>query len=329
MNEKEIQDVLDQLSVLEPTPLDTPQPTATALTQTRLKINRAKETRSHSFWQRFFSASPPRRWAFAVTVLLIFAFSFTFPSVRAAASEFLGLFRVQKFAAISISSEQLALFEKLAEEGINPGEVRINQEPGAKTAVNSLAEASTITGLTPQTIATLGNPETIFVVDGGSGNMTINLEGARAIVEATGNDPMLLPDSIDGARINIIAFPGIEQEWANGIWLMQTASPLVEYPEDMANSTVLAEAFLQVMGLTEAESQRLARDIDWTSTLLLPLPENAVTSQEITINGVSGMALQDIDSISSAIIWEKDGIIYLLQGKRSPSDLQALASSME
>jgi len=329
MNEKEIQDVLDQLSVLEPTPLDTPQPTATALAQTRQKINRAEETRSQSFWQRFFFASPPRRWAFAVAVLLIFAFSFTFPSVRATASEFLGLFRVQKFAAISISSEQLALFEKLAEEGINPGEVRINQEPGAKTAVNSLAEASTITGLTPQTISTLGSPETIYVVDGGSGNMTINLEGARAIVEATGNDPMLLPDSIDGARINIIAFPGIEQEWTNGIWLMQTASPLVEYPEDMANSTVLAEAFLQVMGLTEAESQRLARDIDWTSTLLLPLPENAVTSQEITINGVSGMALQDIDSISSAIIWEKDGIIYLLQGKRSPADLQALASSMD
>ncbi len=100
---------------------------------------------------------------------------------------------------------------------------------------------------------------------------------------------------------------------------MQTVSPLVEYPEDMADSTVLAEAFLQVMGLNEAEAQRLARDIDWTSTLLLPLPENTVTSQEIMINGVSGMALQDIDSISSAIIWEKDGIIYLLQGKRSPT----------
>ena len=329
MNEQEVQDVLDHLSALEPTPLDAPQPASKALAHMRQKMNHTQQKRSQSFWQRFFFSAPTRRFALAAAVLIIFAFSLTFPSVRAAASEFLGLFRIQKFAAISISPEQLALIEKLAEEGLNPGEVRINQEPGAQTPVDSLAEAGSLTGLTPRTLSNYGSPETIHVVDGGSGSLTIDLAGARAIVEATGNDPMLLPDSMDGAHINIIAFPGIEQEWADGTWLMQTASPLVEYPEDMADQTVLAEAFLQVMGLTEAEAQRMAREIDWTSTLLLPLPENTVTNREIMVDGVSGMALQDIDSISSALIWEKDGIIYLLQGKKSPAELQVLASSME
>lgn len=330
MSDKDIQDVLDQLSVLEPTPLDAPQPAPRALAQTRQKIKHIEENRSQSFWQRFFSPSPQRRWAFAAAVLLILAFSFTFPSVRAAASEFLGLFRVQKFAAISISPEQVALFEKLAEEGLNPGDVRISQEPGAQTPVDSLAEAGSLTGMTPLTLPNLGKPEYVNVLDGGSGSLTIDLIGARAIVEATGNDPMLLPDSIDGARISIVAFPSIEQEWLDDeIWFIQTASPLVEYPEDMADSVILAEAFLQILGLDEAEAKRLARDIDWTSTLLLPLPENAVTYHEVMVNGVSGMALQDIDSVNSAIVWEKEGIIYLLQGKRSPADLQALAASME
>lgn len=329
MSEQEVQDVLKQLSVLEPTPLDAPQPASTALAQLRQKTTHAQENRPPSFWQRFISPAPARRWALAGAVLLILAFSFTFPSVRAAASEFLGLFRVQKFAAISISPEQIALFEKLAKEGLNPGEMHISQEPGAQTIVDSLAEAGTLTGMEPSTITYLGSPETIKVLDGGSGSLVLDLAGARAIVEATGNDPLLLPDSLDGARISIVTFPSIEQEWADGYWLMQTTSPLVEYPEDLGDPIILAQAFLQVMGLDEAEAKRLARDIDWTSTLLLPLPENAVSYHEITVNGVSGMALQDIDSISSAIIWEKEGIIYILQGKKSPTDLLALAASLE
>lgn len=329
MSEQEVQDVLQQLSALEPTPLDAPQPASAALAQLRQKTTRTQENRPPSFWQRFFFPAPARRWSFVVAVLLILAFSFTFPSVRATASEFLGLFRVQKFAAISVSPEQMALFEKLAKEGLNLGEMRIKQEPGTQTIVDSLTEAGILTSMEPSTLSHLGLPKTIKVLDGGSGNLTLNLAGVRAIVEATGNDPMLLPDSLDGARISIVAFPSIEQEWADGTWLMQTTSPLVEYPEDMADPTVLGQAFLQVMGLDEAEAQRLARDIDWTSTLLLPLPSDAVTSQEIMVNGVSGMALQDIDSISSAIVWEKDGIIYILQGKKPVSDLQALAASLE
>ena len=330
MNEKEVQDVLDQLSALAPTSHDTPQPAAKMLAQMQRKINNAEENRAPTFGQRFFSPAPARRWTFAVAVLLILAFSFTFPSVRAAASEFFGLFRVQKFAAVSISPEQIALFEKLAEEGLNPGEMHINQEPGAETPVDSLAEAGAIAGLPPRTLTNFDSPESIKVIDGGSGSFIIDLAGARAIVEATGNDPLLLPESIDGARINVVAFPSIEQAWQDEkIWLIQTTSPLVEYPEDIADQTVLAEAFLQVLGLDEAEAQRLAQDIDWTSTLLLPLPSDAVSYQEITVDGVSGMALQDIDSINSAIIWEKEGIIYLLQGEESPADLQALAASME
>lgn len=329
MSEQDVQDVLKQLSVLEPTPLDAPQPASKALAQLRQKTNHAEKNRRSSFWQRFFFPTPARRWAFVGAALLIVAFSFTFPSVRAAASEFLGLFRVQKFAAISISPEQMALFEKLAEEGLTLGEMRIKQEPGAQTIVNSLAEATTLTGVKPSTLAHLGAPESIKVLDGGSGNLTLDLAGVRAIVEATGNDPMLLPDSLDGAQISIVAFPSVEQKWADGTWLIQTASPLVEYPEEMADPTVLGQAFLQVMGLDETEAQRLARDIDWTSTLMLPLPSDAVTSEEIMVNGVSGMALQDIDSISSAIIWEKDGIIYILQAKKPPTELQALATSLE
>ncbi len=330
MSEKEIQEVLDQLSVLEPTPLESPQPASTALSTIRHKINQKETQPSYSFLSRFLSNGSQRRWATAVAILLIFVLAFSFPSVRAAASEFLGLFRVQKFAAITISPDQIALIENLAAEGFTPGVVNIKQEAGAQTPVDTLSEAQAMAGLAPRTLTSLGHPDNIHVLDGGSGNLTIDLAGTRAIMEATGSDPLLLPDSIDGARISIVAFPIVEQSWSEDeIWLLETTSPLVEYPEELADPIILAEAFLQVMGLDKDEAERLAQEIDWTSTLLLPLPSNTVTYQEIMIDGVTGMALQDIDSINSAIIWEKEGIIYLLQGKRAPEDLQALAVSLK
>jgi hypothetical protein len=244
--------------------------------------------------------------------------------VRAAASEFLGLFRVQKFAAVSISPEKMALFEKLAQEGLNPGGLFIYDEPGEQTPVDSLAKAGALTGLAPRTLTVLGAPGNINVIGGGNGSLIIDLAGVRAIVEAAGADPMLLPDSLDGARIEIVAFPGVEQIWPDDTWLIQTESPVVIYPKEMGDDAVLAQAFLQVMGLDEAEAQRLAREIDWTRTLLLPLPENAVTFREISVDGGSGLALQDIDSMHSAIVWEREGIIYLLQGPKSPAELQVV-----
>ena len=58
-----------------------------------------------------------RTWAIGLAAVLFFAVLFSFPAVRAAASDFLGLFRVQKFAPISISPEQMAMLEQLAEGG--------------------------------------------------------------------------------------------------------------------------------------------------------------------------------------------------------------------
>ena len=66
--------------------------------------------------------------AVGLTVVVAIAVLMAFPSVRAAASDFLGLFRVQQFAPISVSPQQLALLERLGEEGLEPGEFVVTQE---------------------------------------------------------------------------------------------------------------------------------------------------------------------------------------------------------
>ncbi len=327
--EKEIQNTIDQLTILEPTPADAPRTAVQALARVRQEIDRREDNRLGNRLGRWVMANN-RKYAFStVLIALLFGVALSFPTVRAAASDFLGLFRVQKFAAISVSPEQIAILQQVAEEGLMPGEVEILQEPGELRPVDSLAQASEEIGIAHiRTLADLPEPDEIWVAEGGNGRFIVDLEGARAIVQATGADPMLLPDSLDGAQVDVTVFAGVQQQWDNGIMLLQTASPEVDYPDDV-NPTVLGEALLQALGMNDDEAQRLAQNIDWTSTVLLPIPQDFASFNEVTVDGVSGLALNSISNEGSALFWQKEGIVYLLLGpNESASELVDLAGTL-
>jgi hypothetical protein len=327
--ENDVQDVLDQLSVLEPTAADAPTPAAYALTRLRQRIDPGNRDDIFGNHLRRFLAMSRNKYAYTIVLFLfVIGAAFSFPAVRAAASDFLGLFRVQKFAAISISPEQIAVLERAAEQGIMPGEFEIFEQPGELTPVESLSDAAALTGLaTVRTLPRFGNPAEIFVAGGGSGRLTIDLEGARAIVSAAGADPTLLSDSLDGAHIDVDIFASVQQGWRDGTVLIQTESPVVDYPEGL-EPTVLGEALLQVLGMTADEAHRLAQEIDWTSTLLLPVPQNFATFSEVTIAGESGIALSGVDGSGNAVLWQKDGVVYVLSGPRGSGELVSMANAL-
>ncbi|RMH02167.1 MAG: hypothetical protein D6706_00690 [Chloroflexi bacterium] len=325
--EQQIREALAQIGKTAPSGHDLPTPPAQAFARLQARITAEEEARLvNRLKKRFILPHKQFRYAFtSILVILFLGIAFSFPAVRAAASEFLGLFRVQKFAAISVSPDQLAILERIAEEGLTPGEFEIAREPQMQP-VDSLAEAQTITGLEPvRTLSSLGTPDEIYVTTGGNGSLTIDLAGARAIVEAAGGDPMLLPERLDGAQVHVAVFPGVEQRWGD-ISLVQTPSPLVEYPDGL-DPVPLGKALLQVLGMNEAEAERLATEIDWTSTLLLPVPQNTVSFSEVMVNGYSGVALFAPEG--AAIMWQDSGMVYLLGGAVELNELLDLAGSLE
>jgi hypothetical protein len=265
-------------------------------------------------------------WATAL-VLLFFAAAFTFPGVRAAASDFLGVFRVQKFAPISISPRQLAMLEQLAGQGLYPGHFEVLQEPGPPQRVESPAAAAALLGQPVRTLTALGEPRNIMWAEGGSGRLTVELPQARALLNAAGLDPALLPDSLDGANIDVTLFENVTQEWDNGMVLLQTESPAVHYPADV-DPAVIGEALLQLLGLSPGEARRLARTIDWTNTLLLPIPDDMATFGEVRVDGVTALAISSLQGHDSTIMWQKGGIVYVLYGSQSVDDLVKIANSL-
>lgn len=314
--DEKIQDVLNVLSVVAPTAAEAPRSPSTALA--RLK-ERAEPGVQKSIFGRF-ALMNNRKYALAtLTVLMIMLVAFSFPGVRAAASELLGLFRVQKFAPISVSPEQLALLEEIADSGVVPGEIEMFDEPDEPLRVDSLDVAESALGWEALGPKTLAAPDEVYLLDGGQGRLTIDVASARAFLAAAGADPSLIPDSLDGEEVNVTVYAGVSQNWADGIVLVQVPSPLVEYPEDV-DTVAIGEALLQALGVEPSRAKRLARSIDWTNTLLLPVPENMARFNEVDINGVSGLALGGLDGGHAGILWESDGTVFALSG----SDVAAL-----
>ncbi|MFW6070329.1 MAG: hypothetical protein ACOC9X_04710 [bacterium] len=322
----EIRDVMEQLASLAPRKSDASASAPEALARVQQRLNEDSR-RSLPPTGRLLQMMK-RRYAFAtVLVLALVLVAVALPPVRAAASDFLGLFRVQKFAPISVSPAQLQQLENLADQGLYPGEFEVIDEPGPHQDVSGLEEAQLVTGWQPQTAAVLPAPDRVLVSDGARGQLTVDVQSARSILQATGVDPQLVPDSLDGAVVDVTLHPAVEQVWDDRLRLIQTESPVVDYPDD-ANPEQLGEAFLQVLGMAPDEARRLAREIDWNNTLVFPVPENAATFSETTVAGNSALALSSVNGNESSLMWQKDDVVFLLAGERSVEQLQEIAESV-
>ncbi|MGD8805926.1 MAG: hypothetical protein PVH65_08740 [Chloroflexota bacterium] len=321
--EKNIQDVLNTLETLAPGASDAPKPASVALSEVRRRAAPQGHRRRWSFPALF-----GRRYAWATLLAaaaLVLVLSV--PGVRAAASDFLGLFRVQKFTPISISAEQMALLEEVANSGLYPGEVEFFEEPSEPVRVASLSEAAASLGWQPASPSLLGQPDAVYTMGEASGRLIVDVKNARALMSLAGADPALIPDSLEGAQVDVTVYGAISQNWDDGLVLVQAPSPLVEYPDDV-DVTALGQALLEALGMEPGPARRLSESIEWTSTLLLPIPESIATFNEVQINGSSGLALTGVDGENAAVLWESDGMIFVLSGFDS-SALVSIANSVE
>lgn len=328
MNQNEdYQDVIEQLSTLAPQEAEAPQAPHLALARLERELA-APQPSPFSFLRRLITMSKHKYAMSGLAAVLLLVITFSLPPVRAAASDFLGLFRVQKFAAISISPQQMALLEEIAEEGLYPGEFQSVEEPGRPQEVASLQDAAEQAGNPVRGVPTLDAPSQILVSGAGSGRLIVDVDRARRILRAADVDPTLLPDSLDGAEVDVTIFPAVEQRWSDGLMFLQSQSPLIDYPDDV-DPNILGEALLQMLGMSAGEAQRLAASIDWSSTLLLPVPENIATFSEVTVDGASALALSSLEGGESSLIWQKDGAIFVLVGPNTTAELQRIAESVE
>jgi hypothetical protein len=94
----------------------------------------------------------------------------------------------------------------------------------------------------------------------------------------------------------------------------------------------LGTAYLQILGLSQEEAQSFAANVDWTTTLVLPIPRSEAGYQEVSVDGVTGTLIaQEASSWGSgeyALIWVKDGMLYAFTGSGEGADAIQFANNL-
>ena len=270
-------------------------------------------------WEKLSTSKRTQRWVFGFAALAVVIGLFALEPVRALASDFLGLFRVEKFVVVDIDPGRMDQIASAIDQNMFVRSLETFGEENGGTIAATLDEAAAAAGFNPRTVDGYGDPSMIAVSAGHTASFTPDVASMRQVFAALDLDPNLLPDSIDGKTFTLTTEPGIAQNFTdeNGETLfsiMQTPSPSVDGPSDV-DLQQLGNAMLQLLGMSPEEAARLSESIDWTSTFVIPVPRDLASVREVQVNGVTGLLFDARGSGSdapegNALLWQQNGYVF-------------------
>ncbi|MCB9134843.1 MAG: zf-HC2 domain-containing protein [Anaerolineales bacterium] len=305
-----------------------------------------KLQKENNMFKKLFS--PKMRPALATTLIIaFFAIVLTVPSIRAAAVDFLGLFRVQQIQVVEFNPANLP--QNMEGNFRNIDQIIANnltvEEAGDPIPAADAAEASKLAGfdvLLPQ--AFQGDTQ-LTVQPATTASFTIDLALWQSILNEMGRTDIQLPKEIDGQTITLYADrsvtfvagncdvsadspEGFAAAQRDCTVLAQTPSPRVDAPSTLPIDE-LGQAALRFLGMSASDAASFSQKIDWTTTLILPVPSGS-DYRDVTVQGVPGTLFLDSGrSNGYHLMWVKDGIVYALSGQGTMTDALALANSLK
>lgn len=344
--------ILARLDVLNPPPAEEPDVSA-AWAQMHHKLASEPEAAYNSAVRRWImnhGTSRPRWWMPAVAGIIVVALLgvlFSFASVRQAAADFLNIFRVQKITAIPISPEQWAAqegklenLEELLEQGFL-GEPTYLREPGDPVRVANADEASRLAGFrvrVPGYVPDGSVLKEFSVAIGPAARYEVERDKAQSVLELLGITDVALPAveklvvTVDIPNVVLQEYRVVLNDVTEARFAVYQALNPTATIEPAVDPAVFGEAALRALGVPAEEARRLAGSVDWTSTLVIPVPTNLAEFREVSVNGTAGIMLTEVAKYSGepmrTLLWQKDNVIYVVAGRLRGSELLHIAESL-
>jgi hypothetical protein len=289
-----------------------------------------------------------RRWVpalAAAAVVVAVGALFAFPAVRASAQSMLDLFRVRRFAAVTFDAARAERLRELADGAdasmlpfastetlLDPGPARGFADADAAGAAAGLAVRRPT--VLPRGLQT----DSAFVQGAGAVRLTVSEARLRDLLAALELRDVAVPAGIDGQVLELRKPAMVVQRFRgtrSKAMLLQSESPEVALPPGL-DLERLGEIGLRILGLDPGEARRVARDTDWRSTLMVPVPLNASTFRQVTVHGQPGLLITTAGRNAagerrregSVVLWSEDGRVYAVTGNLDPSVTVEMAESV-
>jgi hypothetical protein len=300
---------------------------------------------------RVAPAAGVRKWFAAAASIAVVGFAFTLPPVQAAAEAFLDLFRVRTFTGVQFDPARL---DTLEQGGFNPESLFGNIEPltpePQPTSYATAADAGAAAGIRVRVPAWLPQGFSATGIMGSSemaARITLNTAGLQALLDALGLADVELPQGLDGQEATVRIPPIVTQTFVKrgtvanqepgstderSVHVIQARSPDVSFPAGIDLSK-LAYAGLRVLGMSREEAYRMSVTIDWRSTLIVPVPSQAVAYRPINVSGNEGLLIEGLAANEShpggVLMWSAGEQTYAVAGAVSGEELLEIAQNLQ
>jgi hypothetical protein len=311
----------------------------------------------------WFSRLFARRWrpAWGAVAIAVIALVVGFSPARTWAERLLATLRVKRIAVIAVDPESFSRAEqndprsyKLLEKTISDSVV-VTKQPEKPQVLTDTSVASQLAGFRIRTLKDLAGPQKVQVNGEVAFHLTLDRERLVNVLDEIGRPDIQIPDAVDGATVSVHIPKTVFSMYGNCrsrfgsrhrpgendmnevpsdpsrsdcTLLVQAPTPTVTVPPNL-NMSDIAEAGLQLAGMGAGEAHALCSTVDWTSTLVIPVPRNSASYRPVFVDGVEGTLIEmQKEQNRYSLLWTKNGVIYSLNGNGTMNDALALASSL-
>lgn len=315
--------------------------------------------------QRERAADIPRRmvwrpiWAAAAALIMIAGIAST-SAGRAWAEHVLAMLRIEKVTAVPVDFSALS-----SPGGRNTGEMLarllnsdlvVTMKPQAPQPVADQAAATHAAGFDVRLPDGSNALAQLSVGSEAAFQITLHRQSLQAILDEAGRSDLQLPDTLDNALIavhiprSVVArygscpAPGTRVEkhtpgkpspphaYPGCTVLVQVPSPVVSVPPGL-NLQQLATVGLELSGMSPSTAEHYTSTVDWSSTLVIPVPERIASSESVSVDGQQGVLIRREGSQQTMpayqLVWTRHGIIYAITGWGDPASALAMANTLQ
>ncbi len=293
--------------------------------------------------------SGQRRAIFSALAAVLVLSLVALPPLRAAADQFLQNFRATSVVFVPVGSNRLAQLQTLDFDPASLFASRPIINGGIRNphTVGSVREASQAVGFAlEQPSALPGKPITqeITVADKSSVSFQVQLNTLRQILSALNITDVTLPDSLGTAPISAEIPPAAMLHYQGSDYdmiLVQGRSPTANLPKGVELAQ-LGKAALEVVGMPPDKADALSKQIDWTSTLVLPFPQDMNNVRQVQIGDAQGLIVDGsagranspilgnragVPAGYSVLYWQRGDRFYALAGEGAASQEAAMLAA--
>jgi hypothetical protein len=216
------------------------------------------------------------------------------------------------------------------------------KDPGQPRAVADADAAGAFAGIRmrmPRWLPRDMQPAGFEVLAEGETRVTLNAGRLQALLDVLGITDARAPISADG-QVATLHVPRIARalfrDPQRTVMLWQARQPLAEIPAGV-DVPALAQIGLRILGVESNEAYAFAHNIDWRTTLLVPVPADVAAFRQVLVQGNAGLLIESRWPQDASpgprriaqIMWSAGGSLYVLAGNVRPEELFEMAQSLQ